>query len=551
MAIASMKRFFSLLAVFYLAVVMPLQAAEKRLPLKGKVFLVQEHTAFLILPDKPKAGKPIPWVWYAPTLRGLPASSEKWMFERFLNAGIAIAGVDVGESYGSPKGRAVYSALHEHLVKKRGLEKQACLLARSRGGLMLYCWAAENPDKVKCITGIYPVCNIASYPGLKRACGAYGLTANQLESQLTKHNPIDRLELLAKAKVPIFHIHGDQDRVVPLDKNSAIVKERYGKLGGLMTLEVAKGQGHNMWVGWFQSQNLVDFVIKHATKRGETNKSSGRSTIEKHKNQIVYLDLQFTRDGKAPVLMGLYVFTDTKRKPHIVLFFHGGLWRSGSKKTCHVHWLTQHGYAVASVGYRLTQIAPFPTLLHDCKGAVRFLRANADKYHVDGGKMGASGASAGGHLALLLATSGDVKELEGNVGGNLNQSSKVQFGLGLFCPTDLLYDAVENKAWFDNPGSSIYQLLGCKPSENLDKAKMASATGHITKDDPPILILAGDADKEEPRIHGKRMKAAYDRAGLEATFQIVEGAGHGGPQYHDAKRKKLILGLLARELRGE
>ena len=165
--------------------------------------------------------------------------------------------------------------------------------------------------------------------------------------------------------------------------------------------------------------------------------------------------------------------------------------------------------------------------------------------------MGASGASAGGLLGLLLATSGGVKELEGDVGGNLEQSSRVQAGLGLFCPTDLLYDAVENKARFDNPGSPIYQLLGCKPSENLDKAKMASATGHITRDDPPILILAGGADKQESRIHGKRMKAAYDKAGLEATFQIVEGAGHGGPQYRDAKRKKLILDMFAKQLRGE
>ena len=264
--LAPMKRLFSLLTVFYFAVVMPLQAAEKRLPLKGEVFLIQERTAFLILPEKPKTGKPIPWVWYAPTLRGLPSNSEKWMFERFLKAGIAIAGVDVGESYGSPKGRAIYTALYEHLVKKRGLDKQACLLARSRGGLMLYCWAAENPDKVRCITGIYPVCNIASYPGLMRARGAYGLSTDQLEAQLAKHNPIDRLAHLAKAKVPIFHIHGDKDDTVPLDKNSALIKERYDKLGGPMTLEVVKGQGHNMWPGWFQSQALVDFVIKHARR---------------------------------------------------------------------------------------------------------------------------------------------------------------------------------------------------------------------------------------------------------------------------------------------
>jgi len=259
-----MERFFSLLVVYCFAALIPLTAAEKRLPIKGEVFIIKERTAFLILPKQPQAGKSIPWVWYAPTLRGLPADSEKWMFERFLKAGIAIAGVDVGESYGSPKGRAVYTALHEHLVKKRGLDKQACLLARSRGGLMLYCWAAENPDKVRCITGIYPVCNIASYPGLKRACGAYGLTAEELKIELPKHNPIDRLASLAKAKVPIFHIHGDKDGTVPLDKNSALIKERYDKLGGPMTLEIVKGQGHNMWPGWFQSQNLVDFVIKHA-----------------------------------------------------------------------------------------------------------------------------------------------------------------------------------------------------------------------------------------------------------------------------------------------
>ena len=104
----------------------------------------------------------------------------------------------------------------------------------------------ENSDKVKCITGVYPVCNIASHPGLKRACGAYGLTVEQLEDELAKHNSIDRLAPLAKAKVPIFHIQGDKDGTVPLDKKSAIIKERYAKLGGSMTLEVVKGQDRNM-----------------------------------------------------------------------------------------------------------------------------------------------------------------------------------------------------------------------------------------------------------------------------------------------------------------
>ena len=161
--------------------------------------------------------------------------------------------------------------------------------------------------------------------------------------------------------------------------------------------------------------------------------------------------------------------------------------------------------------------------------------------------MGASGASAGGLLDYYWQPAEGLR----NWKGTSVVISSNQAGLGLFCPTDLLYDAIENKARFDNPGSPIYQLLGCKPSENLDKAKMASATGHITMDDPPILILAGGADKQEPTIHGKRMKAAYDKAGLKATFQMVEGAGHGGPQYRDAKRKKLILDMFGKQLRGE
>ncbi len=238
----------------------PERVVTKKLPVPGEVFSVEGRTAFLIRPGVSGARKPMPWVWYAPTLRGLPGNAEKWMFEQFLENGIAIAGVDVGESYGSPKGRAVYSALYDELVGKRGMAKQACLLARSRGGLMLYCWAADNPEKVACIAGIYPVCNIASYPGLGRACGAYGMTAEQLAAKLAEHNPIDRLAPLAKAGVPIFHIQGDSDKVVPLEANSGEVAARYEKLGGKMTLEVVAGQGHNMWSGWFTSRKLVDFV---------------------------------------------------------------------------------------------------------------------------------------------------------------------------------------------------------------------------------------------------------------------------------------------------
>ena len=129
---------------------------------------------------------------------------------------------------------------------------------------MLYNWAAKNPNKIACIVGIYPICDLRSYPGLKIAAPAYRLTELQLQKQLSDYNPIDNLRPLAQANIPIFHIHGDSDTVVPLEQNSAELARRYQKSGGKMTLEIPKGRGHDMWPGWFQSQNLVDFVIRQA-----------------------------------------------------------------------------------------------------------------------------------------------------------------------------------------------------------------------------------------------------------------------------------------------
>jgi pimeloyl-ACP methyl ester carboxylesterase len=236
-------------------------APQKSLPLPGEVFLVEGRTAFVILPQTKPADGPIPWVWYAPTLPGLPGDAEKWMFERFTQAGIAIAGIDVGESYGSPDGRALYSALYSQLTRNRGFAPKAVMLGRSRGGLMTLAWAVENADKVAGFAGIYPVCNVASYPGVARASAAYGMNAEELAERLAEHNPIDRLAALARAGVPLFAIHGDVDRVVPLEANSGEMRKRYEALGGQIQLIVPPGQGHNMWAGFFQCQELVDFVV--------------------------------------------------------------------------------------------------------------------------------------------------------------------------------------------------------------------------------------------------------------------------------------------------
>jgi pimeloyl-ACP methyl ester carboxylesterase len=245
----------------------PAAVEKKQLPLPGEVFAVGDRTAFLISAPTDQATGTKPWVWYAPTLPGLPGPEETWMFERFGAAGISIAGIDVGESFGSPAGRRLFSLMYAEMTSSRGYSRKPMLLGRSRGGLMALSWAAENPDKVAGFAGIYPVCNLASYPGVAKAAGAYEMTPETLQAKLSEHNPVDRLAELAQAGVPMFAIHGDVDSVVPLEANSGLLKERYATLGGSMRLIVPPGQGHNMWSGFFQCQELVDFVKTYAAPR--------------------------------------------------------------------------------------------------------------------------------------------------------------------------------------------------------------------------------------------------------------------------------------------
>ena len=262
----------SLLSVFLLTCLHAASSADptpptKALPLPGEVFSVDGRTAFLIPGKVDTATKDKPWVWYAPTLQNLPGNEERWMFEQFRDAGIAVAGIDVGESYGSPAGQKLFTALYVELTDARGYSRKPVLLGRSRGGLMTLAWAASNPDKVGGFAGIYPVCDIASYPGIAKAAGGFELTADELKTRLAEFNPVDRLAPLAKARVPLFFIHGDVDKIVPLEANSGLANERYKALGGPAQLIVPPGQGHNMWTGFFQCAELVAFVKQHAGHR--------------------------------------------------------------------------------------------------------------------------------------------------------------------------------------------------------------------------------------------------------------------------------------------
>jgi alpha-beta hydrolase superfamily lysophospholipase len=188
------------------------------------------------------------------------------MHEQFLAAGIAVAGINVGESYGSPNGNEGLSALYRELTESQGFATRPCLLGRSRGGLIVSSWAIANPDKVAGIAGIYPVFDLRSYPGLEKAAPSFGMTAQELQARLADFNPIQRAGILASKRVPVFLIHGDEDTVVPLKDNSAALVARYqaAEARDVISLNIAPGQGHNYWEGFFHCQPLIDFAISRA-----------------------------------------------------------------------------------------------------------------------------------------------------------------------------------------------------------------------------------------------------------------------------------------------
>ncbi|MGI9178779.1 MAG: alpha/beta hydrolase family protein [Pirellulales bacterium] len=244
----------------------PLAAPAKNLVVPGETFTVAGRTAFLFTPADPTApAGSKPWILYAPTLPAYPDKAEQWMHEQFTAAGVAVAGIDSGESYGSPEGVTAMESLHSEMVR-RGYATRPAVLGRSRGGLWASSWAIAHPEFTAGVGGIYPVFDWRSYPGLDKAAAAYGLTPTELAKRAHELCPVERIDVAARAGVPFLIIHGDGDDRVPIEPNSMAVKHRYTAAGraDLVTLIVAEGQGHSLWEGFFRSRELVDFLIDRA-----------------------------------------------------------------------------------------------------------------------------------------------------------------------------------------------------------------------------------------------------------------------------------------------
>ena len=235
----------------------------------------------------------------------------------------------------------------------------------------------------------------------------------------------------------------------------------------------------------------------------------------------------------------------------VVVWIHGGGWRGGSRESGigRLIPLARRGYFGASIEYRLSGEATFPAQIEDCKAAIRFLRSRARDYGIDPGRIGVWGSSAGGHLAAMLGTSGEVEELEGE-GGSPGESSRVQAVCDFFGPTDLLRMNEQGSRMDHNAADSPESLLIGGPIQRLpEQAARANPITYVSPDDPPFLIVHGDRDMLVPLGQSELLRDALQEEGVPVSLHVVEGGGHG--QGFPPEVDRLAVGFFDRLLRGE
>jgi acetyl esterase/lipase len=205
-----------------------------------------------------------------------------------------------------------------------------------------------------------------------------------------------------------------------------------------------------------------------------------------------------------------------------LLYVHGGGWTGGDKRSGEgirdIPELLARGYLVAAVNYRLAPRYKFPAMIEDVKCAVRFLRANAERFSINPEKIGAWGGSAGGHLVALLGTADATAGWD--VGQYLEQSSRVQAVVDMYGPTDLT-------VLFEGANPRLMEQVFGTSDRNSETLQKASPVNWVSSDDPPFLILHGERDPLVPVSQSQIFYEKLRAAGVPATFVIVKNAGHG------------------------
>ncbi len=274
------------------------------------------------------------------------------------------------------------------------------------------------------------------------------------------------------------------------------------------------------------------------------------------KNQVeLRLDQPYAGNDNPKQKVDLYLpkKRNTDKPLPVVALIHGGGWVNGDRlgyAAAAIQFSRTGDYTAVAVGYRLTKEAHWPSQIYDCKAAIRWIRAHAKEYNLDPDKIAVMGSSAGGHLSSLLGTSGDVKELEGDLGPSTTFSSRVQCVVNLCGPEDftkaLMFDK-DGKPIIDDP--AVSGLLGGTYEAKHAEAVAASPVTYVTKDDPPFITFHGTADKRVAYLNAETIHAALQKAGVPSLLIPITDGGHGSVSHPEViARAKLFVG---KTLRGE
>lgn len=267
------------------------------------------------------------------------------------------------------------------------------------------------------------------------------------------------------------------------------------------------------------------------------------------------LELRYAPKDEPGLALDLYRPAGTDAPLPVLVYLHGGGWVRGDKAdhaTARAEVLARAGFAVASVNYRLSDVAPFPAQLHDAKGAVRWLRANAGSLGLDATRIGSWGPSAGGYLAAMLGLTAGDAALEGTTGGNLDQPSTVQAVVDWYGPSDLLAVGGRNRLEALVLGPSFEaRLLGLESldgDEAAEAARRASPRFHVSGSAPPFLLMHGDRDRMVSVLESTVLHEALVAHGVESTLVLLGGAGHDDRLFDEPVALEMVTGFFRRHL---
>jgi acetyl esterase/lipase len=268
------------------------------------------------------------------------------------------------------------------------------------------------------------------------------------------------------------------------------------------------------------------------------------------KNQVeLRLDQSYAGNENPKQKVDLYLpkKRNTDKPLPVVALIHGGGWVNGDRlgyAAAAIQFARTGDYASVTVGYRLTKEARWPAQIHDCKAAIRWIRAHAKEYNLDPDKIAVMGSSAGGHLSSLIGTSGDVKDLEGDLGPNTTFSSRVQCVVNLCGPQDftqaLMFDKDMKPILKDD---AVIGLLGGNYEEKHAEALAASPVTYVTDDDPPFITFHGTSDKRVAFLHAEAIHAALKQARVPSLLVPITDGGHGSVGHPEViARAKTFIG---------